>query len=467
MARTFSEIVQDMISFITTQIPGVSTLSGTVVRNAVIDAPANEMSLIYEEIDNTKKLRSLRYADEISVEDLNSIGANYSLTRLPGSFSSGIITFRVLNFTTSESDIVIPSGTLVQTESTIDLSAIIFQTTTTVTLLSASAGSYFNTDTGFYEISVPIQCLSEGMIGNVAPGSISILTTPIERIYSVFNSYSTVGGNDIETNTDFANRILERLRGNNVGTKAGLKSLAQNFSTAVVDVSVVGPNDVEMIRNEYGGSVDVYILGDTLSTITETRVYTGTISDFILFNQPIVDVLSVSGTYLGGSYVFDRDVDYSVVIDSNSLLWGSVEAESKVVWLGVKVPDIGTSFQIEYTYNKLISDLQNEYNLDEKNILGSDILVRKAVEKLVNISAQITLLSGFNSSDVITNCVAAVSTFVNSLRLGQRLNQSDIIGTIESVSGVDSVNISTLVPTSDISAQKLEYIRINTIVITV
>lgn len=457
--RTFADIVQTMIDYINTKFTDIATFSGSVIRDVVIEAPSNEIALLYKENENTKLLRSLDNASDIPTVDLIQIGNNYGLELLPGTKARGTITFRVLNLSTTESDITIPAGTQVQTAHTTDFAAVVFQTLEDVTFYAASAPSYFNSDTGFYEVTTIIECTDIGKAGNVSTGVINILSTTINRIHSVYNSNTTAGGTEIETNEDFAERILEKLKGNNIGTKSGIKTIAESFSSAIVSVEIVGPNDEEMTRNEYGGSVDVVIQGEYLETATQTEVYETGDTEIILETQPVKSILSVTGYVDGDEYTFSAETDYSFIIDDWSLQNGSILAQSKILWIGT-TPDDGSDVTIIYTYNKLVVDLQAEYDDDSNHIIASDILVRTAVEIPTDISLQITVYSGVDKTTVSANCVSALSSFASNLLLGESLNMSDIVGIVENISGVNKVVIPLRSPTTDIEVSKYEYIRL-------
>lgn len=62
-------------------------------------------------------------------------------------------------------------------------------------------------DTGI--ISVNAKCLTEGIIGNALPNTITILITPINGVESVTNEEGFQGGTDIEDEEHFRERVVE------------------------------------------------------------------------------------------------------------------------------------------------------------------------------------------------------------------------------------------------------------------
>jgi uncharacterized phage protein gp47/JayE len=68
------------------------------------------------------------------------------------------------------------------------------------------------------------------------------------------------------------------------------------------------------------------------------------------------------------------------------------------------------------------------------------VLVKMAIQTLINITATIVVLTGYDSNLVISNCATAVNNYIAGLGLGMSLSQSQISAVIQEVSGVSSVN---------------------------
>lgn len=448
--RTLSQIITDAINFLAERKPNIATFVGTVTRDVVIESPAQEFEKINQELERTQKLQSLTFASDMTTEELNALAANFGLTRLLGTQATGTVTFQIRNFTISSSEITIPVGTLITTIDTEDSPQIAFATTTPLVFTPALAPTFFNPVTGLFEQTTTIIAEAVGASGNVAAGTITSLSSSVPGIDSVVNNIATTGGTDVETNTDFASRITIKLSGNNVGTRTGIISLVKEDEN-VKDAIVVTPDDPELLRGEFGGEVDVYIDGSTLSTISDLQVYlVAGPQSFTLQRQPVNSVSSITGLVLGVPTTFVQTTDYTVDLDTTPLLGGSSRAESAITFTGSgQLPDDSTQITITYTYNSLIEDLQAVLDADDKNIVTSDILVREANVALIDIDADITIFPGFIAAEVTLAAQSAVSTFINNLGLGTDINRSDIIAEIEGVDGVDSVNTETLLLTKN------------------
>ena len=513
---TFSQIVQSMITFLQGSRPDIATQTGSVTNDVIISTVANQLSAedgtdpsVYSGIQYDQNLTAFVInAATLLPADLDAIGTNYGMTRNPGTQATGTITLRIRNYTTSSPIITVPSGTTVSTLSTSSAPAVSFATTATVQFIPSLAPSYYNPATGFYEQSVGIICQTIGTVGNVPANTITSLVGPGLGIDAVTNTTATFGGTNVESNVAYASRIQIKLSGNNVGTQNGIISL-MDTNPSVIEAIVVGPNDPSMTRNQFGGSVDVYIEGQVLTTVTEVDPYT-TNGDqtFVLAHQPAVSVASVTGIVGGVPYTFVPTVDYAFELNPNSLFAGSVESGSYITFsvntiftivtvtdgthlvvsstsgmtpgitlvqgsasttvttitdathvvvantagfvpgtgffTGFK-PDNNSNITITYAYDSLIETLQDLINEPQNNIVGSDVLIKEAIVALINVTASIIILPGFNAATVVTNVQSNLSTYLDALGLGPNIDLSDIVVVIEGTPGVDEVDLSTLI----------------------
>jgi hypothetical protein len=459
---TFSQILNSMLSFLQTKRPNIATNSGSVVSDVICSTVANQLSAqdgtsqsVFSSIQYTQDVQSFAVnAAILTPSDLDNLALNYGLTRNSGSASVGNITFRIRTYTTSSPIINVNAGTTVSTLATSQSPAVSFATTAGVTFTPSLAPSYFNPVSGFYEQSTTISCQTIGIVGNVGAQTITSLVSSVPGIDSVINTVSTTGGTDIESNTAFAARIQIKLEGNNVGTPNGIISLV-NTNPSVQQAIVVGPNDPEMQRDQFGGSVDVYIKGQILTTVSDTPMYSTTGSQsFILNHQPALSVGSVTGVVASVSgHVFTPTVDYNFVENPNTLFAGSTDAASYIEWIPAGTnPDNNTVITISYTYDSLIETLQALFNNDSNHIVASDILVKEALEAFISVTNSILVLPGFISANVVTDVQTALSLYINGLGLGAVIDLSDVVVIEELVPGVDAVLIDSLTVSSTIGA---------------
>jgi len=453
---TFSQIVQSMLSFLQISRPDIATTPGTVVNDVVVSTVANQLSAqdgtdpsVYSSIQYVQNLQAfVTNAATILPADLDAIANNYGMVRNPGVQATGILTLRIRNYTTSSPIITVPSGTTVSTLSTSSAPAVSFATTATITFVPSSAPAYYNPSSGFYEQSVGIICQTIGTVGNVGANTIVSLVGPGLGIDAVTNTTATSGGTNIESNVQFAAHIQIKLMGNNVGTPNGMLSLVE-ANPNVIQAIIVGPNDPEMLRNQYGGSVDVYVRGQILVTTNppETYMYSSTGSQqYVMANQPVISVGLVTGIVGGLPHTFILGTDYNVFLNPNSLYAGSTESASYIQWIpsGTK-PDNNTLVSITYTADSLIEILQALFADDSNHIVGSDILVKEAIEASIAFTAGIFVVPGYVPSSVVSQISTNLSVYINALGLGATITLSELVAIIQDTPGVSEVDLTSLI----------------------
>lgn len=478
--KSATDFITAMVKYITDYNAAanrnIDTRIGTVFKDIVVDAPAQGFETAYTDISYTSKLPSLNYADEISETDLDAIAANYGLTRKSSTAAYGYITF--ITTATTENppidNIIINAGTQPRMPASTTAPEVQYQTTETVTIEATaewlSAHKYLHTDgLTHYAIDSAIQAVTLGSVGNTGYGTITQIVGSVTGISAAKNLASTIGGSDIESNVDFANRIKQKLAGNNIGTEAGIKSLVYD-DARVQDAVIVAPGDPDLLRNQYGGSIDIYVIGSDMQTYVDHVYYTGASLSLPLSRAPVSGVTTVTAYVTGeGNHTFSAVDDYDFVKDT-SVLADSVKETSMVVFKNTApfIPDADQNVIITLTFDKLIEDLQLQFDSPENHLVGSDILVRKAYELAVEMTLHLLFFSGYQPQIVTENVRAAISEYVNGLKLGVALNPSDIIGIAEGIAGVDGVELNKLdvvdgpVPSQPerISPRAFEYIRV-------
>jgi len=473
MSRTLGEIINDAIRSISAKRPDLSAVnrSGSVIRDVVVETPAEEFVNVYNDQDKIKKLQSVEFADELTTEELDNLAGNYDLTRRAGTPSTGLVTFTVRDFGSPADgyqDIEISAGSQVSAPATSSRERVTFVTTETVIMYASRYGSYFNPSTGFYEIQAPIEAVVSGVNTNVGPGTIVEILSGPNQVTDVVNLSSTTGGTDPETNEELAVRIKNKLKGNSIGTKAGYVNTVEDV-VGVLDSIIIGPNDVEMERTQFGGAVDILIVGEVLKTQTDEFVYVGQ-EEFLFTNQPVHEIVGVTAIPLGDTEPRPLDESEYELIEDTGIYKRTYKAQNKLkILIALENESL---VEPTFIYNDLIIQLQNEIDKDENHIIASDILIREAKELTLNVSFDIEIFSGYALSEVITTVKSYIITQVSGTTLGSRVDKSDIVGwTYAASDGVDVVDLNSVTFILDgeevetAQASKTEYIRIGEILI--
>ena len=410
----FQQIVAAMQQFIQGKNPQISTQEGTIVRDIVIEAPAQQIAQYRDDLDTVVLDQS---PDSASDAGMDLLAQNSGLLRKSAVAAQGSVIF--FTWTPPTKDITIPAGTVVSTRPSNASSGIQFVTTTTVTMYATLSSTYYNTTTKAYEIAVPIQAVNAGSKGNVGANTISSLIAPIIGIDGVYNSAPTVGGAEAESTQQLRARIAAKRLGTALDTLDGLTTFVST-DDRVISTYIVGNGQSP---RDYYGAVDIYVQGSTLTTVTDVvPVFT---NPYYFKSQPVVDIVSVissvSGTLPNSSYQLNRD---------QAAYAGSVMGLDSITF---STGNLGSLF-VTYQYNSLISDLQN--NLNQLQLQNCSVLVHAAVEVLIDITVSIRIASGFDQSSVIGAVQTALSNYISSLTIGTVVKQSALEETILNTAGV-------------------------------
>lgn len=428
-----------------------------------IEALLNNENAI-QEIANIE----LKTVNEVRTDIANFIDKfadNYDLSRNPAEFATGTVFFGRID--PPSSNITIPEGTKIKT-----LDNKIYTTTEEV-IMETPGTDLYDPESNLYVVEVNVKATEGGVIGNTTSGTITEFIDNVSGLNYVFNKDNFTSGYDEEDNTSFIARIRNQLSGNNVGTIDGYKRIILNNFRDVKDILIVGPGNELMKRDSgFGGAIDIWILEETLpervtETATEFNLPDNPKDGYIFSNQPVSEIILAPETYQ--------------ILKDDSELAHSYAAQDAVEF--DTTPAL--SFDVTYTYYPLIQDIQEFLQQDKYAVLGNTIkkanavedmaLVKKAIERLINISAIITILPNFNINTVIINTRNNILNYVAELKLGESLSQSDIVNIIENTEGVNYVelpfevfNFMNEAGISDtLTVKNNEYIRINDVNINV
>lgn len=432
--KSRAEIISDLENTIKDRDSAIETGFGPT-KDVVIDPVSLVLRDLYLQVKRTFDVQFLRNAERMTVEELDLFGESFGIKRRGAIRATGSVFFLTSN--QPANDILIPAGTSIASTTVAGVREVQgFVTTRPVTLFSASAGAFFNPNTGNFEIEAPITALTPGTRGLVSANTIKTLQRAITGISGVVNKSATTGGRDQETNVQYAKRIRLVLLGLERGTENGVKRFALRDDRAI-DALVVPPGDPLLIRSEsVAGAVDVYVLGEEPTVHTQNEIFDGI--DVVFDNEPLIFPDPVSRVTKGGSTVLVEGVDYFIVPDP--ILGGSSRARNLLRWnrSSVDLPSIGEDVAIEYVYDKLIPDIQSQIESDENNVLA-DVLYRRSTQVDVQLEVTIKITTDLALVEVEEDVRTAIRNFINTLGLGEDVVPSDLDLVIRAVPGVDFV----------------------------
>jgi uncharacterized phage protein gp47/JayE len=479
MAKTADQVVSELITLIGQNFARlVDTRVGTVLRDAILYPISSQISDLFSGLDTVAANQTIQVPDNLDDPTMDGLAANYGISRFSGSPAFGVARlFKVVLPTTT---ITIPSGTRVATLSTNSSDARVFKTLASVQLTPLSPADPVTGADAYVDVGV--QAIVNGTTGNVDAGTITVVLDPVLGLDGVINPSATSGGKESQTNPEIAELIKARAQGR-IGTRSGYRDLIlANF--AVDDVEVIGHDDPDSVRNQFGGEVDVIVINNSSVDAVETFAYAGPSTTLLIPTfKPLIAVSSVTGvdafatpiTLSGPVGGVGIGTDYDVVLDTTGPNAGSFIENSKIVLHPtVNVPGNSTTLTVTYQNNQQIRVIQAFLELDDNLVLGADPQAKSGIKVGINVTADIRVIPGFNIANVVSDVQTAVDDLIHSLLLGDKVDASDVIAAIQNREGVDSVSNPTFLmalasapatPLQEIVAKKQEYLRPDTITI--
>lgn len=492
--RDLNTLIQNAIDFLRTVQPNADTKPGTVIRDIFVDLPANQQSLIYQELSDVQNLQSLR---NLTGSQLDNWANNFNITRKQATQASGVAVLTV-------SELVTPIG-IQKGSSVYSNNGIAYSINTSTVMAPANANFYrsvaarYRNDLDFagitdqYAIEVSVTASSAGTAGNI--GKFSLVRSNISGITNVTNPNPFAGGTNQENDTAYRNRILSVFNGASVGTSLGYYNTALAVD-GVADAAVIEPGDTLMVRDGTvvatssdgtkvivsegtGGKVDVIILGSSVIENVDSFIYrdksntndpTNSKNDFTLGQisgtekltisqkrknalstgnvpaQPVDSIVQVSGSLSGSNFV-EKTVDqygrvsgnYELLKDTG-LYSGSPWGYDKFHWISNKI----SGFEEEAIKGQ--PDGQD-------NTIFTDVLNIPKITQNVSISNENSLILSNRSQIKLLHTPCNAVTRVFNTNTGERYIVTDqgVDDTTKlNTSGIIQISGNTLPSPSDV-----------------
>ena len=196
--KGFTQLVEDMSAALQSSATALVDVSvGSVIR-AIFEANASVVLwlqwLVLQVLQTTR-------ASTSTGADLDSWMADFGLSRLPASASTGIVTFSRFSPNLAAT---IPVGSIVKTSDGL-LSFAVAQEDTLSTWQPAV--SAYVIPGGVISIDLPVICTTSGAAGNVLAGTINVIAASLPGTDLVNNAGPLINGADAETDQEFRDRF--------------------------------------------------------------------------------------------------------------------------------------------------------------------------------------------------------------------------------------------------------------------
>lgn len=459
MVKTTNEILESIKKRIAYQNSEIDLTSGNVSTDLGVESFAEELTTCYTELERMRLLY-LFEPTAFTEAEADALANSFGIYRLSATKATGEVIFGATAAPASGSQYTIPVGTVVTTSDDTGLTHS-FVTTTEGVIDSTTP---LNPTTNYYEVIVSVQASVAGNTENVGPGAINTISGGISGVSVVYNQDSIVNGTDTETKEALINRVKLNLVGYVYGTKASFLGKALAYPK-VTDAVVVDPNSAFSVRGP--GSVDIYILGEDVSSYSQT--VKNKAKTIPLTKNPVLSTGKALVVFDDGSSIAEGS-GFTIERDLSTIYASSAEAKDKLVWDDTVYQNVVVThdyYTVTYAYNRLVEDMQTEFTSEANHILTSDVLIRTTSRLDVAMDFDIVTLPGYDGATVRNDVVYRIQSFINNFKLNETLRQSDIIGIVEDVTGVDYVklpmrqfNLVGKAGVQDVSSSPLEYIRI-------
>ena len=418
--------------------PTIDTRIGPL-RDVFIDPVSGVLENQNDRVVYLNNLINLNNAEALVPDDIDDLVANENIVRWEGSRALVTLTFTRSDIPTV--DITVPVNFPVSTDTDpVSGAAIIFKTIETQTMYAATSSRYYNFNTRKYELEVLAASVSSGINTQIGAYTINRFLRPLSGFLEVNNKFATTSGRGIETNKEIATRYFLHVEGAQLGTPSGIKRFVLDSFNPITDAYVVYGTDTNLTRQDTdAGAMDIWFLGNSISTRTFVTYYNGTETTNVVDYQPLYRVTSV----VSGATTYVEGTDYEVVTGEGEYSYSNLSQDG-IKWIsGGGHPNVGDSISINYEYNSLCNALDAFFKQDQYYEGGSDKLFRWAQPSYLRVEANLKVRSG-SPSDVQSLVREGVLNYVNGLKLGDNVEEFDIDSVVSGVFGVDNWTYTAL-----------------------
>lgn len=442
------ELNRDVRRFMRFVRPDLDTSEVSLINHLVFFPAAIVGKMLF---DRLRDMQDLQLLDRLTTGQLDDEASNYGLVRKEGTRARVDVVFFTL--TLPVADIVIPAGTLVSTVPFSLGRAISYRTLATRRLLSGSgAQSFFVTDHNRWESDpVPAEAVEPGLDSVLGENRISVIQGTVAGIDGVYNPRASSTATDAESDDRLRERIARKRLGAERNLRRGLESYLLN-TYSFVDAAVIRVDDPDSERSD---GVDVFVIDDSVTEISETLAHALGKDVYSLSSRPVLEVLGIAGTagatlIDGTDFYFERDVSFTQRLSAKSSdrIRLTIEGHQKLA--------DGEPFVVLYTYSPVIANAQADIDTDATQILTANPLIKKATRFDLEVRAAVTFFAGAGDVNEQKERIRlALVNFFDAFRLGTPIQGSDVIGVIQfglsgfTIQSVDQVVLRDVIATSE------------------
>ncbi len=315
-----------------------------------------------------------------------------------------------------------------------------------------------DTDTDFYitynprSVDVDVEAVEIGTTYNVSIGKVIYKVTNLPNITSIYNYVSMNGGEEIESDDDYRERII------NESSSAG-RATVNSIKTRLLSIDGIRSVVIEDLP--------------LTSTTNEPHIFHQYVTDYKLWNEVVylddddaptnIEIRDAYGS--GSDYTYGTDY----TVDDSVITWIS----------GATNPTAGNTFFVDYQYNHLgfanayifgytsplsdeITDEIDEAINDEvSGYKGAGVVVNwsEATQQFINVEATVELKTGFTLTQTLKESITtAINNYITSLEVGDDVVYNEIVKAIMQVTGIYNCDVTTPSADTTIATNKIAVI---------
>lgn len=232
----------DFLEFLKTRVeeydPDIITSEGSANYDILIGPLSSILEPLQKEINNLRQWQSLKNYQSMPTEEMDSLVANFFLTRNEGAKSTGTVRVYFNE----------PVTAMFNTFSKFLTKSGLAFVPSEVQMIQADVMS-FNQEGNLYYVDVLVEAEEEGLKYNILSGQIiSAENLPVSYV-KVVNMGAFTGGSNKETNEALYTRSLDAITVRNLVSKKSIRHNILSSFPRVEDIQVVGAGDSEMERD--------------------------------------------------------------------------------------------------------------------------------------------------------------------------------------------------------------------------
>jgi len=274
---TISDAEQYLADYIAGVYPDLDLNPSSVLFQLLIKPAAIYYTLNKQYIENAVGSNSLNQieADPTIADDsaVDNVLSNYLITRATGLKASGQIR---LILTASKYTPITTNVEFVANGVTYKPTRAYEGVTSSDQIVTGNEELIVALNTKF-SFTIDVEATTAGIAGNIKKGSTFTSTLNNANVEQVIATEDFDNGKDDETNAELIDRLKLGISTANMGSRISIEALVKNNFPYTTDVSVIGANDPEMLRDQHNalgissfGKADIYTR--TRSVPVETQI---------------------------------------------------------------------------------------------------------------------------------------------------------------------------------------------------